>query len=203
MFHGLFDYAADILSSVNAEVSLLLIDAGFFSWDLVDELTRRKIRFIMRIPTYTKVPEVKYKGDFWISVSYLMRNGTRYRVIRVRVKRRDSNEIVTYYLITNIKSWSAKRIVKRYRTRWRIENMFKELKYDFHLKLPSRNFVANLAYIELLMLAFNIFRLAVKDRRLRRVLVSPTLRSFGLHLSLLGHEALMYLEAMLMAATDV
>ena len=66
----------------------------------------------MRIPTYTDVPNVAYKGDFWVAVGHIVRNGTQYRVIRVRVKRRGNNEIVTYYLITNIRRWSVKRIVK-------------------------------------------------------------------------------------------
>lgn len=62
-----------------------------------------------------------------------------------------------YILVTTLVKWSAKRIIKYYKKRQGIENVFREENQSFKAdKLPSHKFWGNAFYFQMVSLVFNI-----------------------------------------------
>lgn len=62
-----------------------------------------------------------------------------------------------YILITTLGKWSVKRIIKHYKKRQGIENVFKEQNQSFKAdKLPTHKFWGNAFYFQMVSLVFNI-----------------------------------------------
>ena len=83
-------------------------------------------------------------------------NGLSFRVIVIRTYRK--NKTIYYPICTNLTDWKDTTIVKAYRGRQIVENMFKETNQAFYSnKLPSMKFLANKAYLWFIVLAYNQF----------------------------------------------
>jgi len=87
-----------------------------------------------------------------------------YRAIVLRTERRQLDAFTgaySYYVImTNINNWTPARIARWHRRRANAENIIKELKHGFGLnRLPCGDLLANAAYFEANLLAYNLVQL--------------------------------------------
>jgi len=62
-------------------------------------------------------------------------------------------------VITNINHWDKKAAMRWYNKRGDMENVIKELKYDYGMdKIPTGELLANSAYFQIVLLAYNLMR---------------------------------------------
>lgn len=83
-------------------------------------------------------------------------------VLRSALKQTDAfTGAYSYYVImTNINDWTPARVVRFHRRRANAENVIKELKHGFGLcRLPCGDLLANAAYFEANLLAYNLVQL--------------------------------------------
>jgi len=63
-------------------------------------------------------------------------------------------------VITNINHWDKKAVMRWYNKRGDMENVIKELKYDYGMdKISTGELLANSAYFQMVLLAYNLVRL--------------------------------------------
>lgn len=151
---------------------VLRVDGGYATYDNLVVLN--DYRFISRLRVDLTVVEPMFKrinsveGIEWKPYSkqssyhdfgqiiFPKSNYLKFRVIVVRVARR--KKILYYPLCTNLFGWDAKSIVKAYRGRQIIENMFRDTNQAFYSdKLPSMKYYANKAFLWFVVLAYNQF----------------------------------------------
>ena len=152
------------------EGTVLRVDGGYVTYDNLKVL--KDYRFISRLrvdltvvkPLLDKVnsKEVAWKSyskqsyycDFG-EVAFPKSDNLKFKVIIVKVIRK--NSALYYPLCTNL-NWDVKSIVKAYRGRQIVENMFKDTNQAFYSdKLPSMKYYANKAYLWFVVLAYNQF----------------------------------------------
>lgn len=155
------------------------VDGGYFSWDNLKFLNKRK--FVTRLPCNLKVvqPYWKDKKLKWNKYS----NACEYanagailfpdvkaelRLVLVKVYRK--KKILLYPLCTNIFKWTVKNIVKAYRGRQIVENCFRDTNQAFYSnKLPSGAFHGNQAFLWFIALAYNQFFFFQKARARQKI----------------------------------
>jgi len=148
--------------------------------------TLRSVEFVMRVHTGLPVIEkakrhiLKTHGkETWKTVSentkvlrlsnqqVIKRWSTAYTVLIIREKQKRiiskkkhiSHKTVTieYPLVTSLSHWQSKRILKFYKKRQTIEDLFKDFNQSFEAKtIPSHTFWGNALYFQLVGLASNI-----------------------------------------------
>lgn len=173
---------------ITGKIDVLRLDGGYFSQQILAFLREQKVSFLIKIGMKIKwlkdrinAGTIPWKAlnrttffcDAGVVRNLLPRLNSPLRVILVRnerwVKRRKKKrgrvrtirkrKVIYYAIVTNIYSWSARKILKFYKKRWCIENFFKEANTSFNRGLlPSRSFHGNAAYLALLVLAFNVMR---------------------------------------------
>ncbi len=144
------------------------VDGGYFSWDNLKFLNKRK--FLTRLPCNLKIvqPYWKDKKLKWKQYSNSCEyadagtvmfpdvNDTEFRLILVKVYRK--KKVLLYPLCTNVFKWTAKNVVKTYRGRQVVENCFRDTNQAFYSdKLPSGTFHGNQAFLWFIVLAYNQF----------------------------------------------
>lgn len=164
---------------------ILRIDGGYFSTEtlnLLEEVRkRRRLGFVIKAKNNLKLiqeakaetkPEDWQKIDDRISVLRLSNQPVlkgieaEYVVLiirdkqkRVRSKKKrvyHLTKTIEYVLVTTLSSWRTARIIKFYRKRQQIENLFKEFNQSFKAdKLPSHRFWGNAFYFNLIGLVSN------------------------------------------------
>jgi IS4 transposase len=79
---------------------------------------------------------------------------------KTRSKRKriyQTKETIEYALVTSIRNWNSKRIIKFYKKRQQVENIFREYNQSFKAnKLPSHSFWGNAFYFEMISLVHNV-----------------------------------------------
>lgn len=151
---------------------VLRVDGGYVTYDNL--ITLNDYRFISRLrvdltvvePMFSKIDSAEGIGwktyskqssyyDFG-QTTFSKSDNLKFRVIIVRVIRK--RKILYYPLCTNLFDWDAKSIVKAYRGRQIIENMFRDTNQAFYSdKLPSMKYYANKAFLWFVVLAYNQF----------------------------------------------
>lgn len=115
--------------------AILVFDLGFFSYQFIHWLIKKKIHFVSRIKSNTRYQIIKQLGwNDWlvqIGITAKYQKSSIVRLVRVKEKKR------WYYYITNLTD--GKRIKRKdirllYRYRWQIEIFFKELKHVLNVK---------------------------------------------------------------------
>jgi transposase len=106
-------------------------------------------------------PEAKDElvfGGNVVETDYTPKNSkTRPRLIFKFHPKEDGGKDRVFEFLTNSPQDEAEQIVEKYRKRWRLENIFGELKNDWHIdKLPSSNFEKIDTFIMLSLLAYNL-----------------------------------------------
>jgi len=92
------------------------------------------------------------------------RYGGAYRVVVTRKRRKELALFMEYGyeyhgVITNINHWDKKAVMRWYNKRGDMENVIKELKYDYGMdKIPTGELLANSAYFQIVLLAYNLMR---------------------------------------------
>lgn len=151
---------------------VLRVDGGYVTYENL--ITLNDYRFIGRLRTDLVVVKPLFqrinslKGVPWKHYSnqssycdfgqivFPESQNLKLRIVVVRVARR--NKTIYYPLGTNILGWDARSIVKAYRGRQIIENMFRDTNQAFYSnKLPSMKYCANCAYLWFVVLAYNQF----------------------------------------------
>jgi Transposase DDE domain group 1 len=153
----------------------LRADSAFYSWDLIDELERRKIIYAITADMSKSLrseiealPAKSWKGynhDPAISIAELWyaphgHQEHRYIVKRVLLKDKKGKAYYRYYaVITNDLRRTPRQLMKWALRRCAMENQIKEHKSQsgFSLeKLPTKKFFANWAWLLIGQLAFNL-----------------------------------------------
>jgi len=151
---------------------VLRVDGGYVTYENL--ITLNGYRFISRLRTDLVVVKPLFerinslKGISWKHYSnqsgyydfgeivFPESQNLKLKIVVVRVVRR--NKTLYYPLCTNIFDWDAGSIVKAYRGRQIIENMFRDTNQAFYSnKLPSMKHDANRAYLWFVVLAYNQF----------------------------------------------
>lgn len=122
------------------ENTVAIMDRGFADWKFLDELSRLKHLFLVRIKNNMKT-ELDHN---------------RYRVIRFY----DIDNGVEFRLATNIPDLSDEEISELYRHRWAIENLWKFLKMHLSLdQLITKNLNGVTTQIYMILIAYLILEL--------------------------------------------
>lgn len=165
---------------------ILRIDGGYFSAKtlafLEDIRKRRRLEFIIRCRSdLTFFKEAKQQNRFikWQKLDetttvlrlsnqqVLQDSAACYTVLIVRQKQeriisrkkriRTIKKLVEYALVTTFTHWQSKRIIKFYKKRQTIENIFKDFNQSFEAEtLPSHAFWGNAFYFQMVSLVSNI-----------------------------------------------
>lgn len=163
---------------------ILRIDGGYFSGDTLKQLEEirktRRLEFVIRAkknlalvkqareekkPKWQEVNE-KIKVVRFPKQQVLKGHNEKYTVLLVRQKQKrikskkkrvyHTSKTVEYVLVTTLSSWKTKRILKFYRQRQKIENIFKDFNQSFKAnKLPSHKFWGNAMYFQVVSLTSN------------------------------------------------
>jgi putative transposase len=122
------------------ENAVAIMDRGFADWEFIEELSRLKHLFLVRI-----------KNNMSTEL-----NHNRYRVIRFY----DIDTGVEFRLATNIPDLSDEEISELYRYRWDIENLWKFLKMHLSLdQLITKNINGVTTQIYMVLIAYLILEL--------------------------------------------
>jgi putative transposase len=130
----------EMLNSMIPENGVGVMDRGFASWELLDELSRTQTRFVVRIKNNMKT-ELDH---------------SRYRVVWFC----DLESQSEFRLATNLAEMANEEIGEIYRNRWQIEILWKFLK--MHLKLDrliSKNVNGVTIQIYMVLIAYLILEL--------------------------------------------
>jgi hypothetical protein len=166
---------------------ILRIDGGYFSTGTLKQIEevglQKKVDFVTRVKSNLKLVkearvgkekkfEKLYKDrDIQVLVlkdqKILDELDHTYKVLVIKDKQKQTKSkkkkithtkrLYEYILVTSLKHWSAKRIIKFYKKRQLIENVFKEHNQSFKAdKLPTHSFWGNALYFQMVSLVFNI-----------------------------------------------
>lgn len=131
---------AEMLNSMIPENGVGVMDRGFASWELLDELSRTQTHFVVRLKNNMKTEL----------------NHDRYRIVCFC----DVESRSEFRLATNLEEMSNEEISEIYRNRWQIEILWKFLK--MHLKLDhliSKNVNGVTMQIYMVLIAYLILEL--------------------------------------------
>jgi len=165
---------------------VLRIDGGYFSEKtlrIIEKLGRgRKLDFILRAKVNLKLvaqKEKEHKAKDWTKINenvsvlrlsnqpVLEKHPKPYTVLVIKEKQKKivsrkkriyhTKKKIKYVFVANIKNWSTKRIIKYYKKRQTIENVFKNHNQTFKAnKLPTHKFWGNAFYFMMVSLVSNI-----------------------------------------------
>jgi hypothetical protein len=182
-----------------------LADAGFFSGKLVDDLDQLGCGYTMVCRSYESYHRMAEKAGFqnlklgWGVAEFSHRPQkwkTEHRFIAIRrplpVDPEEARQLTLFtdkqysysILVTNL-SLGAWRVWTDYLDRSNIEKSIRELLYDLALsKIPTQTWTANVAFFQLLLLAYNIVhwfkRLCLPQQKLGQTVETLRHELFGL-----------------------
>lgn len=165
---------------------ILRIDGGYFSGKtlrLLEQVRKtRRLDFVIRARADLKLlrpAKAKSKAKDWHQIDedmmvlrlsnqqVLSDCESKYTVLVIRDKQRrirsknkrvyHTKKIFEYALVTTLSYWQTRRIIKFYRKRQQIENIFKNYNQSFKAeKLPSHTFWGNALYFQMVALVSNV-----------------------------------------------
>lgn len=124
------------------EGSIIVLDMGYYSKDLLNELNKKNIHVIFRIQKgyFKKITE--NKNDQFLNLSIDKKSSINVRIVKYKVHSPEKNSYQEYRLLTtllNKKKYPLKTLKEMYFSRWDIEENIKILKSKIHLnKLVSK-----------------------------------------------------------------
>lgn len=102
--------------------------------------------------------ETMYQPNEW-------KKACRFVVMRIRKDQIGERQLelfpddeYTYRIFATNLSWRPHAVIKRYDTRASVESLIKEAQQEGILAIPSRRFLSNHAFFQIVMLAYNIWR---------------------------------------------
>jgi len=151
-------------------------DSAWYNHEVMDYCQDRGVQFTITavlteplIEAAQAIPERRWRyldETNQVAETIHVVGGSRhaYRAIVLRSARRQLDAFTgaySYYVImTNINNWTPARIARWHRCRANAENIIKELKHGFGLnRLPCGDLLANAAYFEANLLAYNLVQL--------------------------------------------
>jgi len=144
-----------ILRKKGIKIGCLLLDRGFYSVKIINWLKSSGISFLMPVrktdPMELQLDDAKTKYTFKDGFISSVDEKATFTLAIIRKNKQK------YGFATNlpIRNWrDVKALGKRYRRRWGIENLFKQVKGDFCIKTCSRN---NAVRILLVLTAFFLY----------------------------------------------
>lgn len=204
-------FLSDTLDNLQGKnISLLRLDSGFYSKEVLDFIESREINYIVAARFYEPiqytiaglnrwvkldegidVSEMNYQGSTWEKTRRIV-------VVRQRIKERpkatgkqprlfkDDQELSRYRYsayITNL-TLSPADVWRLYRGRADAENRIKELKYDFGFdSFNLDNFYGTEAALGIAMLAYNLmalFRQVVLNSKVQHTLSTLRFKTFAI-----------------------
>ena len=176
---------------------VLRVDGGYVTYENLVVLNdyrfigRLRVDLVVVKPLFARINSLK--GVSWKDYSKQSRycdfgevvfpesQNLKLKIVVIKVIRR--KKTIYYPLCTNIFDWDAKSIVKAYRGRQIIENMFRDTNQAFYAnKLPSLKYHANCAYLWFVVLAYNqffFFRRHVFQENIKNVPLKNFHKSFS------------------------
>ncbi len=209
--NNFLSFLEDTLSKLkNKTVSLIRLDSGFFSSDILDYIESKTMAYIVAarfthpiqrliaksnnwilLDSGIEICEQQYKSDSWTTPRRLV-------IVRQRIKDRPKapgkqlklfaeEEIYNNYrytaYVTNLNLAPAE-IWRLYRARAEAENRIKELKYDFGFdSFNLKNFYATEAALTFAMIAYNLmalFRTFILQEKTQKTLSTLRYRTFAI-----------------------
>lgn len=139
------------------EISLLLLDRGFFSVEVIRALQALGVRFIMPAVRNREIARLLREARADSSMAYRFggRDGVDIRLVFYYDQEED--EMVVF--ATNIMDWEPKSIAEAYRSRWGIETGYR-VKKDFLALTTSPSPVVRYLFLFLSVVLYNAWVLA-------------------------------------------
>lgn len=139
------------------KVSLLLLDRGFFSVEVIRALQELGVRFIMPAVRNREIARLlrEARGDSSMDYRFGGKNGVDIRLVFYYDQEED--EMVVF--ATNIMDWDSKSIAEAYRSRWGIETGYR-VKKDFLALTTSPSPVVRYLFLFLSVVLYNAWVLA-------------------------------------------
>ena len=165
---------------------ILRIDGGYFSTKALNFLegirAKRRLDFVVRakqdlvslrearkkekdthwqqIDENTKVlrlSHIKVLEDVEHTYTVVIVEEKQRRIVSKNKRVREKLVAIEYPLVTTLTSWGSKRIIKYYKKRQVIEDIFKDFNQSFHAeKLPSHTFWGNAFYYQMVSIVSNV-----------------------------------------------
>ncbi len=153
-----------ILKRKGINIDCLLLDRGFYSVEIINWFKSAGIHFLMPVrktgPMELQLDgaETKYsvKDGFISSVG-----GKATFTLAIISKNKKKYGFATNLPVRNW--WDVKALGKRYRRRWGIENLFKQIKGDFCIKTCSRNNAVRILLVLTAFFLYNLVRLKKEE----------------------------------------
>lgn len=110
-----------------ASHSIAMLDAGYPSKEMFDEIDKLGIKFVMKYPIKSlKVVNEAALGDSIVTID----SGQKIRVIKFISEKTDKLVVI----VTNLFDFSTEDMINLYKERWEIETMYKKLKRTISLE---------------------------------------------------------------------
>jgi hypothetical protein len=128
-------------------IAYIVFDNGFQSNELIKELQKRRIPFILPLRETVKL------NRRWRWMRYAKRFNYRTGGVEVDVVEAEDAKGRRYFLATNL-SASPKRVLRYYKRRWGIETSYRKI-LEFLPKTTSRSWVVRIFYFTFACLIYN------------------------------------------------
>jgi IS4 transposase len=128
-------------------VAYVVFDNGFQSNELIEELQKRRIPFILPLRGTVKLERR------WRWMRYAKRFNYRTEGVEVDVVEAQDAKGRRYFLATNL-SASPKRVLRYYKRRWGIETSYRKIG-EFLPKTTSRSWIVRVFYFTFACLVYN------------------------------------------------
>jgi hypothetical protein len=104
-----------------------------------------------------RLDDIEVLEDVPHTYTVLLIKQTQHHTVSVKRRVKQKKVTVEYLLITTLTTWSSKRIIKQYKKRQTIENIFKDFNQSFYAqKLPTHVFYGNAFYFQMVTLASTV-----------------------------------------------
>jgi hypothetical protein len=146
------DAIAFITNRLQLQIAGIALDAGFFSEDMVSYLESMKCNYVIRLPANAKVKSMCMKhGD---RVRYRFTDCMEADLVCCIVD--DDDGKLTYYLMTNIVTCDADKLLDMYRKRWAIETSYRIIE-QFMPQTTSKSYEIRLFYFLFAVWMYNLW----------------------------------------------
>jgi len=153
-----------ILRKKGIKIDCLLLDRGFYSVEIINWLKSSGIHFLMPVrktdPMKLQLDDAETKYSFKDGFISSVDGKATFTLAIIRKKKQKYG----FAINLPVKNWrDVKALGKRYRRRWGIENLFKQVKGDFCIKTCSQNNAVRILLVLTGFFLYNLVRLKKEE----------------------------------------
>jgi hypothetical protein len=157
--------AINLCQELGLKIGKILLDRGFYSGAIIDELKMRKVNYLIFVPKKTLFKCMLEGTDKNVVIEHVIKYNANFTVNKVETEIALIKEVVGYDWVfaTNLGFMDIKRYVRIYRRRWNIETMFR-IHDEARIKTKSKVPIVRLFYFLVSMLLMFIWSLVEKNK---------------------------------------